>query len=152
MAKLRLDGISPVVQPASSSKRLPNILEDTDLANLEEVRFFDGFLDFNDYQMFLAQIQGFCQWWANVGQNPKLIGLEDNNIAIINTRDDGQVPTYVEDGAQLVVQNKDTGKYGIYDLVMPNVTGVGDIFQANNARNTAKAIIDLAIDDIQVGE
>lgn len=139
---VNIDGLYPVTPPASDSKKKPGVLTLDDLGTFEEVRFFDGFLSFDSYQFHLLLLQDALQEWVNRGQNEELFDLCDCNLAIINTRDDGQVPTYVEIGAAIVVQSKATKKYQIYDLINDNNPDNAD-GQWSYMLNTAISIIGL---------
>ena len=153
---IQITGLFPVVEPKALTTRQPGQLTNEEVAEI--VRFPGPRDNEENYSKQLVAIQAFCQWWANVGKNPKLVGIEDFDIAIIQTTHD-PVPgkavdgiaepddpntedIFVDAGAALVVKHKDTGKTGEYDLDPPKG------FSADNYyRQTASALIGLGDPD-----
>ena len=136
-----IPGLVPIVSPSGQAKS-PGALTMDDLAKLEEVRFVTEILDPATVNAQLLGIQAYLQTATNRGQNPELVGLQNFNLAVVNTEHDPANIGYVEAGPYLVAQHQSTLKYSMFVLNAPS--GVG---QDNYNYTTALSLVGLATAD-----
>lgn len=150
--QIYIAGLSAIRPPVSDSGKVPGLLTNEEVAEI--VRFPGPRQNEENYGSQLMQIQNWCQWLTDHGQNKKLVGLEDFNIAIIATTHD-PVPAkptdgtaepndpnagdiFVDAGVALVVKHKETGRAQDFDLDPPKG------FNADNYyRTTALGLVAL---------
>lgn len=151
---VHINGLNAIVQPDAQVNRSPTLLTEQEVAQI--VRFPGPIVAVDPYAPDLIAIQGYCQWWANVGRNARLVGVEDFAIAIMEPTHD-PVPAegedgnavegtdiYVDPGVQLVVKHRETGKTGQYDLRPPKGVSADNYY-----RQTASAMVELGTPDPQ---
>lgn len=137
---LVIDGFAAVRPPVADATRKPGLLTEEQLAaaiKANELTLFPGpMLNPADYADDIRAIQAQLQFLADHGQNDRLIGLEDCNIAVYGATSDGQNPDWKDPGAYIFVQSQATGKAVDFDLQPP--TGF-----PSQAYATAVAIVQL---------
>lgn len=92
----------------------------------------------------LEEIQARCQRLADRRQNDNATGLEDFDIAIVDTDPDadGRLAGFADAGDLLVVRHKRTKRTGHFDLIYPG--GFQSAF-SNGAYSTGGALVRMGL-------